>query len=76
MAYNHLKDGLKDFLKPFAESGKAVGAEDVTSFFAKLRGDTEALKEAAKKSGNLEDGGGENGDSRKGQSGKLIVETR
>ena len=29
MAYNHLKEKVKNFLQPFADSGKAVGAEDV-----------------------------------------------
>lgn len=42
MAYNHVRDKVKHFLKPFAESGKPVAAEDVKSYFAKLRGDDEA----------------------------------
>ena len=41
MAYNHLKDKLKPFFKEFAESGRAVGAEDIKAYFAKLRGDEE-----------------------------------
>ncbi|KAK6438203.1 hypothetical protein LTR95_005598 [Oleoguttula sp. CCFEE 5521] len=47
MAYNHVRDKVKDFLKPFAESGQAVGAEDIKAYFAKLRGDEMAMREAA-----------------------------
>ena len=47
MVYNHLKDKVKSFLKPFAESGQAVGAEDIKAYFEKLRGDDAAIKEAA-----------------------------
>ena len=70
MVYNHLKDKVKDFLKPFAESGKAVGAEDIKAYFEKLRGDAEALKQAASKPGG-EGEGDEDGDNdnRKEQSG-------
>src|SRR5207247_1732994 len=32
MAYAHLKDKVAAFLKPFAESGQAVGAEDVKAY--------------------------------------------
>lgn len=39
MIYNHLRDKVKDFLKPFAESGQAVSAEDIKGYFEKLRGD-------------------------------------
>ncbi|QIW98865.1 hypothetical protein AMS68_004383 [Peltaster fructicola] len=39
MAYNHVRDKVKEFLAPFAESGKAVGAEDIKAYFAQLRGD-------------------------------------
>ena len=39
MAYNHVRDKVKAFLKPFAESGTPVGAEDIKAYFAKLRGD-------------------------------------
>lgn len=46
MAYNHLKDKLKPFLKQYADSGEAVGAEHINAFFAKLRGDEEAMREA------------------------------
>jgi len=47
MAYNHLRDKVKDFLKPFAETGKVVGAEDIKKYFEKLRGDEEAIRAAA-----------------------------
>lgn len=46
MAYNQLKDKLKPFFQQFAESGKAISAEDIKEYFAKLRGDEEAIKEA------------------------------
>lgn len=63
MAYNHVRDKVKDFLKPFAESGQAVGAEDIKAYFAKLRGDEQAGNGA-------EDGeGGVGGDHRREQGG-------
>lgn len=46
MAYNQLKDKLKPFFQQFAESGQAISAEDIKAYFAKLRGDEEAIKEA------------------------------
>ncbi|KAI0904942.1 hypothetical protein F4824DRAFT_241407 [Ustulina deusta] len=46
MAYNNLKAKLKPFFQQFAESGKAIGAEDIKGYFAKLRGDEQAIKEA------------------------------
>ncbi|ROV94570.1 hypothetical protein VMCG_08141 [Cytospora schulzeri] len=46
MAYNQLKDKLKPFFQQFAESGQAISAEDIKEYFAKLRGDEEAIKEA------------------------------
>ncbi|KAK5628736.1 hypothetical protein RRF57_004451 [Xylaria bambusicola] len=46
MAYNNLKEKLKPFFQQFAESGKAVGAEDIKEYFAKLRGDEQAIREA------------------------------
>lgn len=46
MAYNHLKDKVKSFLQPFAESGTPVGAEDIKAYFEKLRGDDQAIKAA------------------------------
>lgn len=74
MAFAHLKDGLKAFLKPYAEEGKAVGAEDINVFFQKLRGDDKAIREAAagarqnQGGDDDEDGGDENGNRRE-QSG-------
>ncbi|KAF2656006.1 hypothetical protein K491DRAFT_402981 [Lophiostoma macrostomum CBS 122681] len=72
MAYAHLKDNLKTFLQPFAESGKAVGAEDIKAYFEKLRGDEQGIRDAA--GGAQEDGGGDGddgagGDGRREQSG-------
>lgn len=46
MAYNQLKDKLKPFFQQFADSGQAISAEDIKAYFAKLRGDEEAIKEA------------------------------
>ncbi|KAK2615656.1 hypothetical protein N8I77_002394 [Diaporthe amygdali] len=46
MAYNQLKDKLKPFFQQFAESGQAISADDIKEYFAKLRGDDEAIKEA------------------------------
>lgn len=46
MVYNHLKDKVKSFLQPFAESGQAVGAEDIKAYFEKLRGDEQGIKSA------------------------------
>ena len=71
MAYAHLKDKVAAFLKPFAESGTAVGAEDVKAYFEKLRGDEKGIAEAkggARREGR--EGGGEGeGGGRKEQSG-------
>ncbi|KAK1148723.1 hypothetical protein N8T08_008608 [Aspergillus melleus] len=47
MVYNHLRDKVKEFLKPFAESGTAVGADDIKSYFEKLRGDEQPMRDAA-----------------------------
>ncbi|KAH9861548.1 hypothetical protein J1614_011298 [Plenodomus biglobosus] len=73
MAYAHLKDKVAAFLKPFAESGQAVGAEDVKAYFEKLRGDEQGIQEAAggaKQSRDGEDeGGAGGGDGRTEQSG-------
>ncbi|KAH7118831.1 putative zinc finger in N-recognin-domain-containing protein [Dendryphion nanum] len=74
MAYAHLKDGLKSFLQPFAESGTAVGAEDIKAYFEKLRGDEKGIAEAkggaAEQDGGDGDGdGGEGSNGRKEQSG-------
>lgn len=74
MVYNHLKDKVKSFLQPFAESGQAVGAEDIKAYFEKLRGDAEGMKEAAAgASGNGENGDDGSGDNRKEQSGEYLL---
>lgn len=65
MAYNHLKENLKGFLQPFAESGQAVGAEDIKAYFAKLRGDEAGLAQAAAGT----DSGGTDGGNKREQSG-------
>jgi E3 ubiquitin-protein ligase UBR7 len=68
MAYNHLRDNLKAFLKPFAESGQAVSAEDIKGIFEKLRGDDKGIQDAADHaSGNS--GKDSDGNSRNEQSG-------
>lgn len=73
MVYNHLKDKVKNFLQPFAESGQAVGAEDIKAYFEKLRGDEQGIQAAALSSGN--GGGEEGGDNRREQSGERTVPT-
>jgi E3 ubiquitin-protein ligase UBR7 len=72
MAYAHLKDKVAQFLKPFAESGEAVGAEDVKKYFEKLRGDAQGIQDAAggaKANRGDDDEGGNDGDGRREQSG-------
>ncbi|CAK4034301.1 related to metaphase-anaphase transition (Mlo2) [Lecanosticta acicola] len=66
MAYNHVRDKVKAFLQPFAESGQPVGAEDIKAYFAKLRGDEQAMREAGV---GAESGGAVQGDGRKEQDG-------
>ena len=73
MVYNHLKDKVKSFLQPFAESGQAVGAEDIKAYFEKLRGDEQGIQAAAVSSGS---GGGDGEDNRREQSGKRTTPTR
>lgn len=71
MVYNHLKDKVKSFLQPFAESGQAVGAEDIKAYFEKLRGDAEAIRAAGGAAAG--DGGGDgSGDNRREQSGRAL----
>ncbi|KAL8915030.1 MAG: hypothetical protein Q9171_000470 [Xanthocarpia ochracea] len=65
MVYNHLKDKVKSFLQPFAESGQAVGAEDIKAYFEKLRGDEQAIKSTV----TADAGGSGDGDNRREQSG-------
>lgn len=70
MAYNHLRDNLKVFLKPFAESGQAVSAEDIKGIFEKLRGDDKGIQDAADHaSGNNANGKEGDGSNRNEQSG-------
>jgi E3 ubiquitin-protein ligase UBR7 len=75
MAYNHLKEQLKPFFQQFADSGKAIGAEDIKAYFAKLRGDEQGIRdagEAASSSSKRDgdgDGDGDGDDFRREQSG-------
>jgi E3 ubiquitin-protein ligase UBR7 len=75
MVYNKLKEKVKAFLKPYAESGQPVGAEDIKAYFEKLRGDDQAILEASKGAAGAtrkdgDDGTGDgSGPSRKEQSG-------
>jgi len=70
MVYNHLKDKVKSFLQPFAESGQAVGAEDIKAYFEKLRGDAEAIRAAGGAAAG-DRGGDGSGDNRREQSGRF-----
>jgi E3 ubiquitin-protein ligase UBR7 len=75
MVYNNLKEKVKAFLKPYAESGQPVGAEDIKAYFEKLRGDDQAILEASKGAAGTagrdgDDGTGDGtGANRKEQSG-------
>lgn len=69
MVYNHLKDKVKAFLQPFAESGQAVGAEDIKAYFETLRGDAESIRAVGGAAINGGGDGGIDGDDRKEQSG-------
>lgn len=76
MVYSRLRDNLKGFLKPYAESGKAVSAEDIKEYFETLRGDDQAIKYAAGQASAASNGGGDgdgagdgDGDNRREQSG-------
>jgi E3 ubiquitin-protein ligase UBR7 len=69
MAYNHLRDNLKVFLKPFAESGQAVSAEDIKGIFEKLRGDDKGIQDAADHASGNGGKDGDEGNSRNEQSG-------
>ncbi|KAK8030040.1 Metaphase-anaphase transition protein [Apiospora rasikravindrae] len=64
MAYKQLKDKLTPFFEEFAKSGKAIGADDIKEYFAKLRGDEQAIKDAGQAA---KDGGDDN--HRQEQSG-------
>ncbi|PYH89097.1 hypothetical protein BO71DRAFT_444808 [Aspergillus ellipticus CBS 707.79] len=61
MMYNHLRDKVKEFLKPFAETGTAVSAEDIKSYFEKLRGDDQNIQDAAGQAREGRGGGDGNG---------------
>ncbi|KAL1840980.1 hypothetical protein VTJ49DRAFT_7586 [Mycothermus thermophilus] len=70
MAYQHLKDKLMPFFQQFAESKQVISAEDVKAYFAKLRGDDEAIREAAARAEREGGGGGSGeGDHRKEERG-------
>lgn len=68
MVYNHLKDKVKSFLQPFAESGQAVGAEDIKAYFEKLRGDEQGIKSAQVVAAGGD--GTDDGGNRREQSGR------
>ncbi|KAH6840692.1 putative zinc finger in N-recognin-domain-containing protein [Chaetomium sp. MPI-CAGE-AT-0009] len=61
MAYQHLKDKLMPFFQQFAESGQVISAEHVKDYFAKLRGDEEAIREAGERVGREGEGAGGSG---------------
>lgn len=68
MAYNHLKEKVTAFLKPFAENRKQVSAEDVKAYFEALRNDM--IPKKMNETGiNASNGNGSNGDVRKEQEG-------
>ncbi|KAG9628765.1 zf-UBR-domain-containing protein, partial [Aureobasidium melanogenum] len=67
MVYNHLRDKVKAFLQPFAESGQAVGAEDIKAYFEKLRGDEEGIRLAGAGAGAADENS--EGDGRREQGG-------
>ena len=69
MVYNHLKEKVKAFLQPFADSGQLVGAEDIKAYFETLRGDTEGIIATGGAAVNGDGNGGNGGDDRKEQSG-------
>ena len=43
--FNHMKEDLSEFLKPFALEGKAVSSEDIIRFFEKLTRERESSKD-------------------------------
>ncbi|KAK3307931.1 putative zinc finger in N-recognin-domain-containing protein [Chaetomium strumarium] len=66
MAYQHLKDKLMPFFQQFAESKQAISAEDIKEYFAKLRGDDQAIKDAGELA---ENDGADGADFRREQDG-------
>ena len=74
MVYNHLKDKVKTFLQPFAESGQSVSAEDIKEYLTKLRGDEAAANGGAGATANGASGSGpskDGEDNRREQSGEF-----
>lgn len=73
MIYDHLRTKVKDFLKPFADTGRAVSAEDIKEYFERLRGDAAGIQDAAQAvgGGDATDGGDTEGDSRQEQNGTV-----
>ena len=69
MVYNHLRDKVKEFLKPYAENGKVVSAEDIKAYFEKLRGDEGAIEEQRARADENPGEGDGDGDNRREQSG-------
>lgn len=56
MAFNKLKEKLTPFFREFAESGKAISAEDIKEHFAKMRGDESGKPKADEEAAVDEDG--------------------
>ncbi|KAL1901544.1 hypothetical protein Cpir12675_000413 [Ceratocystis pirilliformis] len=65
MAYNMMKEKLKPFFEQFAGSGKAISADDIKDYFAKLRGDEQGMKDAQQAA----EGSGVDRDKREEQDG-------
>lgn len=68
MAYNMMKEKLKPLFEAFAGTGKAIGADDIKDYFAKLRGDDDAIRAAGSAAAASGGDGDENGNRRE-QSG-------
>lgn len=68
MAYNMMKEKLKPLFESFAGTGKAIGADDIKDYFAKLRGDDQAIQEAGSAAA-ASGGDGDEGGNRREQSG-------
>jgi E3 ubiquitin-protein ligase UBR7 len=67
MAYNLMKEQLKPFFEKFAGTGKAISADDIKDYFAKLRGDDQAIKSASQAA--EESRSGRDSDHRREQGG-------
>ncbi|SPN99523.1 related to metaphase-anaphase transition protein (Mlo2) [Cephalotrichum gorgonifer] len=59
MAYNMMKEKLKPLFEAFAGTGKAIGADDIKDYFARLRGDDEAIRDAGSAAAASRDAGGD-----------------